>query len=115
MGKELAGAGAGIETPRRARVYRVYVIELADSAGPRRDPEHPNLYVGQTADTPEERFAEHRLGHRASRHVRKHGLRLRPDLYQTLPLLATREQAEILEARVADELRSRGYRVFGGH
>lgn len=100
---------------REPRVYRVYVVELADTSGARLRPDLPNLYVGQTADTPEERFAEHQRGHRASRHVRRHGLRLRPDLYQTLPLQATRDQAETLEARVADELRRRGHRVFGGH
>lgn len=93
----------------------MYVIELADTAGPRLHPDRPNLYVGQSADTPEERFDEHRRGHHASRHVRRHGVRLRPDLYEALPRLATREQAEVLELRVAEELRRRGHRVFGGH
>ena len=102
-------------TERAPRVYRVYVVELDDAAGPRLNPDLPCVYVGQTADSPEERFDEHLRGHRASRHVRKHGVRLRPDLYQTLPLQATREQAEVLEARVADELRRRGFTVFGGH
>jgi hypothetical protein len=102
-------------TGRAPRVYRVYVVELDDAAGPRTHPDLPCVYVGQTVGTPEERFEKHRAGRKASRHVRRHGLRLRPDLYETLPLLATREQAEILEARVADELRRRGYTVFGGH
>jgi hypothetical protein len=91
------------------------VIELADAAGRRRRRDRPCLYVGQTVVTPEERFAQHRAGHKASRVVRRHGRRLRPDLYEGLPLLASREAALVLEARVAAELRSRGYRVFGGH
>ena len=102
--------------PRRvAHVYRIYVVELADAAGQRRRREHPCVYVGQTVVTPEERFAQHKAGHKASRVVRRHGLRLRPDLYDGLPLLASREAALVLEARVAAELRTRGYRVFGGH
>ena len=100
---------------RLPRVYRIYVIELADSAGRRRRRDRPCLYVGQTVVTAEERFAQHRSGHKASRIVRRHGRRLRPDLYHGLPLLASREAALVLEARVAAELRSRGYRVFGGH
>jgi predicted GIY-YIG superfamily endonuclease len=105
----------GDDGGRRSRIFRVYVIELDDAAGPRARAELPCVYVGQTADTPEERFAEHKSGHHASRHVKRHGIRLRPDLYATLPLVPTREQAEELERRVAEELARRGYTVFGGH
>ena len=112
----LAHAAIVSARPRRvARMYRVYVVELADAAGRRRRRERPNVYVGQSVVTPEERFAQHKAGHKASRVVRRHGLRLRPDLYDGLPLLASREAALVLEARVAAELRTRGYRVFGGH
>ncbi len=97
------------------RVYRVYVIELDDAIGARSRADRANLYVGQTTLPAEDRFAQHRAGIHASRHVRRHGVRLRPDLYATLPLSATREAAEILEARVAAELRTRGHRVWGGH
>jgi hypothetical protein len=96
-------------------VYRIYVVELADAAGRRRRRDRACVYVGQTVVTPEERFAQHKAGHKSSRVVRRHGVQLRPDLYEGLPLLASREAALVLEARVAAELRSRGYRVFGGH
>jgi hypothetical protein len=99
---------------RPPRIYRIYVIELADAAGRGRRG-GPSVYVGQTVVTPEERFAQHRQGHKAARVVRRHALRLRPDLYDGLPLLASREAALVLEARVATELRARGYNVFGGH
>ena len=105
---------AGGRARRPSRIYRIYVVELADAAG-RRRPDRPCVYVGQTVVTPEERLAQHKAGHKASRVVRRHGLRLRPDLYAGLPLLASREAALVLEARVAAELRARGYRVFGGH
>jgi hypothetical protein len=96
-------------------VYRIYVVELRDAAGRRRRGDLPCVYVGQTVVTPEERFAQHKAGHKSSRVVRRHGLALRPDLYEGLPLLASRQAALVLEARVASELRARGYRVFGGH
>ncbi len=96
-------------------LYRVYVIELDRAACPRARPEQTCLYVGETADTPEERFDEHRRGYRASRVVRRFGLRLRPDIYRLFPPVRTREQSRRLEARVAERLRLQGYLVFGGH
>src|SRR6266487_480369 len=66
--------------PRR---YYVYVIELDDTVGDRRDPKHPSVYVGQSAVPPAERFRQHKEGYRSSRHVRKHGKHLRPGLYRT--------------------------------
>ena len=96
----------------RAGLYRVYVIELSDAAGTRRDAALANLYVGQTALSPEERFQQHRAGVHASRWVRRFGVALRPDLYATLPFVRERAQAEELERRTAAELRRRGHRVF---
>jgi hypothetical protein len=103
--------------PPRAprRFYRVYVIELDPKASPRTPPGATCLYVGETADTPEERFAEHLRGHKASRVVKRYGVRLRPDIYRLFPLARTREESRRLEARVAERLRLQGYVVFGGH
>jgi hypothetical protein len=97
------------------RFYRVYVIELAPAAGRRQRPGCTCLYVGETADSPEERFAEHLRGYRASRVVKRFGLRLRPDIYRLFPPVRTRQQSRRLEARVAERLRMQGYVVFGGH
>jgi hypothetical protein len=99
---------------RPPRIYRVYVVELAAAAA-RQPGALPPVYVGQTVVTPEERLAQHRAGHKAARVVRRYGLRLLPELYEGLPLLASREAALVLEARVAAELRARGHTVFGGH
>ncbi len=93
--------------------YRVYVIELDDSL--RKGTDKPAVYVGYSAKTPEERFAQHLRGERASRHVRGHGVRLRPRLYQAYPAAANRPEAEALERHVADRLRRRGFTVYGGH
>jgi hypothetical protein len=94
-------------------VYRVYVIELDDSL--RKGTDKPAVYVGHSAKTPEERFAQHLRGERASRHVRDHGVRLRPRLYQAYPVATSRPEAEALERHVADRLRARGFTVYGGH
>ena len=95
-------------------LYRIYVIELDRAACPRARPGQVCVYVGETADTPEERFAEHLRGYKASRVVRKHGVRLRPDLYRGF-VCRTREQSRRLEAKVAARLRLQGFVVFGGH
>jgi hypothetical protein len=95
--------------------YRVYVIELDDRVGKRVSPRLPAVYVGQTAHSPEERFANHKRGHRASRHVRRYGTRLRPDLFAHLAPVATRREAEALEQETADRLKRKGYTVYGGH
>jgi hypothetical protein len=100
---------------RMARTfYRIYVIELDPAACPRGRRGRTCVYVGETADTPEERFAEHKRGYKASRVVRKYGLKLRPDLYRGFTCL-TRAQSRDLEARVAARLREQGFVVFGGH
>lgn len=99
--------------------YSVYVVELEDSARARapkdeRGRSGPCVYVGETGRTPEERFAVHKAGGpRASRVVAVHGVRLRPDLVTRGPFL-TRASAVRAEKRVGDQLRRKGYVVFGG-
>lgn len=92
--------------------YWVYVIEL--------DPEGLSdvgagaVYVGETARTPELRFATHKTGgSKASKVVARRGLRLRPDLYPAEGPFATRAEALKFERRTGNRLRHRGYRVFG--
>jgi hypothetical protein len=109
-----AAARCGIFSWLTRQIYRIYVIELDPAASPRRKAGQTCVYVGETADTPEERFAEHKRGYKASRIVRKHGVRLRPDLYRGFVCL-TRAQSRDLEARVAARLREQGFLVFGGH
>lgn len=97
--------------------YTVYVVELDDQAAleVRSDPSKPYLYVGITARTPEERFATHRAGGMtASKLVRDHGVRLRPDLYACYKKANGERRASRMELRVAEELRSRGFIVHCG-
>jgi hypothetical protein len=81
----------------------------------RKGTEKAAVYVGQSAKTPEERFAQHRRGERASRYVRDHGVRLKPRLYNAYDPVTTRAEAEALERHVADRLRRKGFTVYGGH
>ncbi len=95
--------------------HYVYVVELDDAVGPRRNPEYPSLYVGQSAVPPKERFRQHKDGYRSSRYVRKHGKYLRPGLYRHFNPIGTRDEAVALEQELARRLRNRGYTVYGGH
>jgi len=67
-----------------------------------------------TGLSPEQRFENHKAGHKAARVVKKFGERLVPKLYAHLNPM-TYERAARMEVSLADSLRKRGYIVFGGH
>ena len=74
------------------------------------------VYVGQTAKSPSERFAQHKAGGRfANPDVRKYGQRLLPALYRKILPVANRDAAERAEAALARALRERGFFVVGKH
>jgi len=110
--------------------HTVYVIELHRKvytedrrfreANPQYNGALECLYVGQTAKTPQERFAQHKSGYRnakgqnlSSTIVQKYGLYLRPSLYQEVGPLS-REEALEVEEGLALELRRKGYAVWWG-
>jgi len=95
--------------------YHVYVIELDDAIGPRLNSKFPNIYVGQSWLSPKERFGQHRDGVHASRHATKHGKWLRPKLYERYNPIPTQDEAIAMEALLAENLRLKGYTVWGGH
>jgi len=110
--------------------YRVYVIELSKkvftesarfrAANPQFNGVLQCLYVGMTSKTPTERFKEHRTGyvnkkgHKLSSNiVLKYGTYLRPSLYEHINLKPmTREEALIMEEKLAWDLRRQGYAVW---
>ena len=72
------------------------------------------LYVGQTSKSPEERFADHKRGHKASKWVRDYGIRLLPEFYEKKNPLS--EKKALWEERnLAQRLKEQGYTVMGGH
>lgn len=100
--------------------HHVYVVLLdpAVKKHPRFVNESPNLapdticlYVGMTGLTPEERFANHKAGHKANAYVRRYGISLLPQLYEDLNPMKF-DEAKAAEERLADELRSAGYAVW---
>jgi hypothetical protein len=110
--------------------YRVYVVELSKkvftenwrfrAANPQFNGVLQCLYVGMTSKTPAERFVQHRTGyvnkkgHKLSAYiVLKYGTYLRPSLYEHINLKPmTREQALIMEEKLAWDLRKQGYAVW---
>ena len=102
-------------------VFQVYVVELNAEACKRTDcvskaSHKPHVYVGETAKMPEARLVIHLAGGRNSASVvRKHGVRLLPDLYRAMRPCTTRAASRAAEARLAARLTKRGHCVFGGH
>lgn len=110
--------------------YQVYVIELSKrvftedakfrSANPQFNGVLQCLYVGMTSKTPAERFLQHKTGfvnkkgHKLSAGiVQKYGSYLRPSLYEQLNLKSmTREEALMMEKKLALHLRRQGYAVW---
>jgi len=72
------------------------------------------LYVGQTARKPEVRFQQHKDGYKASKYVKKYGIRLLPELFEHLNPMSNAESIE-LEANIAAALRRAGVPTYGGH
>ena len=103
--------------------HNVYVVLLDRAAGrlravrsanPKRDPKKPCVYVGMTGLTPEERFANHKAGTKAASVVKRHGLRLLPELYEHLNPMPFGAAVQ-MERDLAEDLRRTGYAVAGGH
>ncbi len=110
--------------------HQVYVIELSKrvftenakfrAANPQFNGVLECLYVGMTSKTPAERFKQHKTGytnkkgHKLSANiVQKYGTYLRPSLYDHINLKAmTRQQALLMEAKLALDLRRQGYAVW---
>jgi hypothetical protein len=103
---------------RRGRV--VYVIDLDPAAcEDRRAPCDGNcprkpIYVGETGLDPAERFARHKAGKKASRWVRRYGLRVNETLASHLGEFTSSTESEAAEQALAAELYERGYCVRVG-
>ena len=98
----------------RCCTYHIYIIELARTCL-RKPSAYAPLYVGQTAHTPEHRFAQHKTGGRlAASKPHRFGVRLRYDLMKGIGPFSTRAAAEHAERAVATALEKRGHRVFWG-
>jgi hypothetical protein len=103
--------------------HGVYVVLLENeaanrpeirAANPNRDPSKPCVYVGMSGLAPEERFQNHKKGIKSAACVRRHGIRLLPELFEMFNPMPY-EAALVMERELAEELRAKGYTVAGGH
>lgn len=102
--------------------HSVYVILLRDSvlkdpgvlrSNPKRDSRKPCVYVGMTGLPVDHRFENHKNGYKSARAVRRHGVRLMPELFEHLNPMPF-EAAAQMEKDLAEDLRNEGYTVTGG-
>jgi len=102
--------------------HNVYVIELDDrvladkkflAANPQcqKGVDTIPLYVGMTGLAPEQRFENHRNGHKSCRYVKKYGIRLLPDMYARYNPMNYKKAVE-MEKSLAEKLRGEGYVVW---
>ena len=100
--------------------HSVYVIELSkvvlknrrfSDANPQYDPIKPCVYVGMTGITPEERFQQYKNRYKASKYVKKYGVKLRLRLYEEYNPMGY-EEAAGMERILAERLRKKGYTVW---
>jgi hypothetical protein len=98
----------------------VYVIRLDEevlknrrfrAANPGYVKSSPCVYVGATGLSPEERFANHKAGHKANWYARIFGDALLPELFRHLNPM-TYQRALATEISVAEELRQEGFAVW---
>ncbi|MFO1475268.1 MAG: hypothetical protein U1F98_01290 [Verrucomicrobiota bacterium] len=106
-----------------AHHHHVYVVLLDEAVkrlvrvrklNPKAAREKPAIYVGMTGLTPEERFANHREGIKASYYPKRFGVRLLPELYAHLNPMPF-DAAARMEVDLAEDLRRAGFTVVGGH
>ena len=101
----------GKSTRRR---YSIYIIELSRDCVAEPCAFAP-VYVGQTAHSPEHRFAQHKAGGTlAAGKPHRYGVKLRYDLMAGIGTFTSRADAETAERAVAEALVNRGHRVFWG-
>jgi len=111
-------------------IYKVYVVELSKKvftenyrfreANPQFNGVLECVYVGMTSKTPAERLHQHKTGYvgkkgykLSSYIVQKYGTYLRPSLYDHINLKPmTRQQALMMEKKLALDLRRQGYAVW---
>ena len=97
-------------SPKRAprKRHSVYVVYLRNPKGDGK----AGYYVGMTGLSPQQRFENHKKGIKCARVVRDFGVELAYEWFDEIPPM-TYEDAALCEPTLADELRDRGFVVFG--
>ena len=122
IARSLRAEGCGVWAPAldAPETSSVYVIRLDEAvlkhrryraANPGYVKGAPCVYVGATGVSPEERFANHKSGHKANWYAQTYGDALLPELYAHLNPM-TYQRALATEITLADELRQEGFAVW---
>jgi hypothetical protein len=93
---------------------KVRTLRKVRELNPDMNPSKQCVYVGSTGLSPTQRFANHKKGYKASKWVKRYGVRLLPPLYSHLNPMSYEDAAKT-EASLAQSLRVKGYTVLGGH
>lgn len=120
--RRLRGEGCGVWAPvlDAPEISNVYVIRLEMAVlkdrrflagNPGYVKGSPCVYVGATGLTPEERFANHKSGHKANWYAQTYGQTLMPELFLHLNPM-TYQRALATEIALAEELRREGFAVW---
>lgn len=100
--------------------HHIYVIELDKSvlnnykfkeANQCCDPSKPCVYIGLTGLTPEERFENHKIGHKSSHFPHLYGKKLLPGFYKYFNPMPY-DKAKIMEEELANAFRMQGFAVW---
>lgn len=91
--------------------HSVYVVKLDGvPKGTGKD-----VYVGMTGKSVEDRFKDHKMGRKAGKkYVTKYGTKLMYKLFEHLNPMSW-DDAVLMERDLSDQLRAKGYTVYGGH
>jgi hypothetical protein len=81
---------------------------------PKRDPLKPYVYFGLTSLPVDRRFDFRRATSEHEWRLHKFGVRLMPELYDSLHPMMTCEQALQTAKKLADDLRAKGFGVANG-
>ena len=122
IARSLRGEGCGVWAPvlDAPETSSVYVIRLRAAVLKNRrfraaNPSYvkcsPCVYVGATGLTPEERFGNHKSGHKANYYASAFGEGLMPELFAHLNPM-THQRALATEIALADELQQEGFAVW---
>ena len=122
IARSLRAEGCGVWAPvlDAPETANVYVIRLDETvlknrrfraANPGYVNAKPCVYVGATGLSPEQRFANHKAGHKANWYAQTYGDALMPELFDHLNPM-TSQRALATEIAVAEELRQEGFAVW---
>ncbi len=122
IARSFRAEGCGVWAPvlDAPQASSVYVIRLDATVRKHRgfraaNPDYiegaPCVYVGATGMTPDQRFANHKAGHKANWYAQTYGEGLIPDLFTHLNPM-TYQRALATEITLADELRQDGWGVW---